>query len=51
MHANNIGTDQTAHLCSLVSAFVVSFLDRIMARLAANKLSILQLGSVADLTG
>ena len=30
-YANNKGTDQPAHLCSLISAFVVRCLDSIMS--------------------
>ena len=38
--ANNKGTDQTARMCSLISAFVVRFLKSIMTPLTTRKISI-----------
>ena len=38
-------TDQTAHLCSLISVFIIPFLESIMSKLATSKIS------VADETG
>ena len=40
LHANNKGTDQTAHLRSLISVFVIGFLESIIAKLAPRKVSI-----------
>ena len=40
LHANNKGADQPTHLRSLVSAFVVRFLERIIAKLVTCKISI-----------
>ena len=37
---NNTGTDQRAHLRSLVSAFVVHFLESIICKLATGKISV-----------
>ena len=36
---NNTGKDQPAHLCSLISAFVIRFLESIISRLATSKIS------------
>ena len=47
---NNTGADQPAHPCSLISAFVISFLESITSRLAADVISIFQLISVAKET-
>ena len=38
-YANNKGTDQPAHLCSLISTFVVRCLDSIIPVLAKSKIS------------
>ena len=38
-YANNKGTDQTAHLCSLISAVVVRCLDSIIPPLAIAEIS------------
>ena len=38
--ANNIGADQPAHPRSLISAFVIRFLERIICKLAAGQISI-----------
>ena len=37
--ANNNGSDQPAHRRSLISAFVIRFLERIITRLATGKIS------------
>ena len=50
VHANNKGADQTAHMCSLLSAFVIRFLEGIITDLAACKISIHLLVSVAEKT-
>ena len=36
---NNKGADQPAHQCSLISAFVIRFLESIISRLATSKIS------------
>ena len=38
--ANNTGADQPAHLCSLISAFVIGFLESIISKLATDEISI-----------
>ena len=38
--ANNIGTDQPEHPRSLISAFVIRFLESIISRLATSEISI-----------
>ena len=38
--ANNTGRDQPAHPCSLISAFVICFLERIISKLATREISI-----------
>ena len=38
--ANNKGTDQPAHLHSLISAFVIQLLESFISRLATSKISI-----------
>ena len=38
--ANNTGADQPAHPRSLISAFVIHFLERIISRLPTGKISI-----------
>ena len=38
--ANNTGADQPAHLRSLISAFVIRFLESIICKLAAGEVSI-----------
>ena len=38
-YVNNKGADQPAHLCSLISAFVVRYLDSIIPLLAIAKIS------------
>ena len=49
--ANNKGSDQPAHPCSLISAFVIRLLDSIVSKLAASKISFLQVVSVAEQAG
>ena len=46
-YANNKGPDQPAHLRSLISAFVVRFLDSVMSLVSVTKISSLKLASVA----
>ena len=43
--------DQPAHPRSLISTFVVRFLDRILAVLAISEISRLELASVAEQAG
>ena len=38
--ANNTGADQPAHPRSLISAFVIRFLEGIICKLAAGKISV-----------
>ena len=38
--ANNKGPDKPAHLCSLISDFVICLLESIMSKLATSKISI-----------
>ena len=49
--ANNTGPDQPAHPCSLISAFVICFLESIICNLATGEISIFKLVSVAERTG
>ena len=37
--ANNTGADQPAHQCSLISTFVISFLESILYKLAIGEIS------------
>ena len=39
LHAKNKGADQPAHLCSLISTFVIRSLPNTMAKLATCKIS------------
>ena len=48
---NNKGTGQPAHVCSLISTFLVHCLDSIIPVLAKSKISRLQLGSEAQQAG
>ena len=48
MFANNKGTDQTAHVPSLLSASVIRFLENIITKLATSEISVFELASVAD---
>ena len=47
-YANNKGTDQPAHPCRLISAFVVHCLDNVMSLVSVTKISSLVLASVAE---
>ena len=47
-YANNKGTDQPEHPCSLISAFVVRCLDSVMSLVSVTKISSLMLASVAE---
>ena len=38
--ANNNGTGQSAHLCSLISTFVIRFLESIISKFAISKIPI-----------
>ena len=49
--ANNTGADQPAHPCSLISNFVIHFLESTICKLATGELSIFKLVSVAEKTG
>ena len=51
LYANNNGTDQPAHPCSLIIAFVVPCLYDIVPILAIYKISRLQVVSIAELAG
>ena len=50
-HANNKGADQPAHPRSLISAFVVRCLERVVSLVSVNKISSLMLVSVAEQAG
>ena len=47
-YANNKCTVQPAHPCSLISTFIVRFLDSIIPLLAISEISRLQLASVTE---
>ena len=47
-YVNNKGTDQPAHSCSLISAFVVHCLDSVMSLVSVTKISSIMLASVAE---
>ena len=47
LYANNKGTDQPAHPCSLISTFVVRCLDSIIPLVSICEISSLYLASVA----
>ena len=49
--ANSTCTDQPAHLRSLISAFVVHFLESTICKLATGKISFFLLVSVTEETG
>ena len=49
--ANNTGADQPAHPHSLISAFVILFVESFICKLATGEISIFWLGSVAEETG
>ena len=46
--ANNTGADQPAHPHSLISAFVIRFLESIISRLATGEIPTFQLVFVAE---
>ena len=46
--ANNKGIDQPAHLRSLISAFVIRFLESFISRLATSEISNILIVSVAE---
>ena len=50
-YANNKGADQPAHPRSLISAFVVRWLDSVMSLVSVTKISSLILASVAEQAG
>ena len=50
-YANNKGADQPAHLCSLISTFVVHCLDSIIPLVSISKILSLYLASVAVQAG
>ena len=50
-YANNKGADQPAHSCSLISTFIVRYLDSIIPLLAIAEISRLKLASVAEHAG
>ena len=47
-YANNKGADQPAHPRSLISAFVVRWIDSVMSLVSVTKISSLMLASVAE---
>ena len=49
--ANNKGTDQPAHPCSTISAFVIRHLESIISKLSTSKISFFKLVSLAEETG
>ena len=49
--ANNTGADQPAHPRSLISAFVIRFLESIICNLFTGEISMFYLVSVAKATG
>ena len=49
--ANNEGADQPARPRSLISPFVICFLERTISKLCTSKISIFTLVSVAEETG
>ena len=48
--ANNTHTDQPAHPCSLISAFVICYMESIVCKLVTGEISIFWLVSVAEET-
>ena len=48
--ANNKGADQPAHMCRLISAFVIRLSKSVISRLTTSEISIFQLVSVAEET-
>ena len=51
VYANNKVADQPAHPCSLISTFVVRYLDSMVCILALSKVSRFQLVPVAEQAG
>ena len=49
--ANNKGAEQPAHPPSLIRAFVIHFLERIISRLPTSEISIFYLVSTAEQAG
>ena len=49
--ANNTGAEQPAHPHSLISAFVIRFLESIICKLVTGDISIFELVFVAEETG
>ena len=49
--ASNTGAHQPAHSRSLISVYVICFLERIICKLAIGEISIFYLVSVAEETG
>ena len=50
-YANNKSVDQTAHLCSLISTFVVCCLDSIISLVSISEISSLYLASFCGCEG
>ena len=50
MHANNKGPDQPAHPHSLISAFVIPYLESVVLKLAPCNISLFWLVALADQT-
>ena len=50
-YANNKGADQPVHPCSLISTFVVCYLDGIIALVSKSEISSLYLSSMAEQAG
>ena len=48
LYVDDKGTDQPAHPCSLISAFVVDCLGSVMSLVSVTKISSLMLASVAE---
>ena len=46
--ANNKGADQPAHLCSLISTFVIRLLESTISKLATCEISVFWLVSIAE---
>ena len=47
-YANNKGADQSVHLCSMISAFIVHCLDSVMCLVSISEISSLMLALVAE---
>ena len=50
LHANKKGIDKPAHPSNLISAFLISSLESIIAKLDTRKVSIVSLASVIEQT-